>query len=160
MELPQYIQKLNPSAALMSDRLPNARITGIDELSKTLSGFLDGVNEYRNELNLDKARKEYELWLTQEKERFAQNTTIDNLETESIAFNQNATAKIDEVLRNNGIPWTKMQKASNKMQLAYCPSNLNYSIPIGQKITLKAFETDETLYSYDLVRSIISATSI
>ena len=78
MDLPQYIQKLNPSAALLSDRVPNAHITGIDELSKTLSGFLDGINEYRDELNLDKARKEYELWLTQEKERFAQNTTIDN----------------------------------------------------------------------------------
>lgn len=159
MDLPQYIQKLNPSAALMSDRAPNASITGIAELSKTLSGFLDGVNEYRDELNLDKARKEYELWLTQEKERFAQNTTIDNLETESRAFNQNATAKIDEVLQNNGIPWTKMQKASNKMQLAYCPSNLNYSIKIGEKIKLKAFETDETKYFNDMGNAISSASS-
>lgn len=159
MELPQYIQKLNPSAALLSDKVPNARLTGIEELSKTLTGFIDGVKEYRDELNLDKARKEYELWLTQEKERFAQNTTIDNLETESRAFNQNATAKIDEVLRNNGIPWTKMQKASNKMQLAYCPSNLNYSIQIGEKIKLKAFETDETKYFNDMGNAISSASS-
>ena len=160
MELPQYIQKLNPSAALMSDRVPNARITGIDELSKTLSGFLDGINDYRDELNLDKAKKEYELWLTQEKERFAQNTTIDNLETESKAFNQNATAKIDEVLRNNGIPWTKMQKASNKMQLAYCPSNLNYSIQIGEKVKLQAYTADETKYFNDMGNTISSASAV
>lgn len=159
MELPQYIQKLNPSAALLSDKAPNARLTGIEELSKTLTGFIDGVKEYRDELNLDKAKKEYALWLTQEKERFAQNTTIDNLETESRAFNQNATAKIDEVLRNNGIPWTKMQKASNEMQLAYCPSNLNYSIQIGEKIKLKAFETDETKYFNDMGNTISSASS-
>ena len=32
MELPQYIQKLNPSAALLSDRVPNAELTGVKEV--------------------------------------------------------------------------------------------------------------------------------
>lgn len=160
MELPQYIQKLNPSAALMSDRLPNARLAGITELSNTLSDVLDGINTYRDELNLNKAKKEYELWLTEEKLRFAQNTTIDNLETESKAFNQNATTKIDEVLRKNGVPWTKMQKASSQMQAAYCPSNLQYSIQIGEGIKAKAYETDEIKYFMDMGNTISSASAV
>ena len=159
MELPQYLQKLNPSAALLSDRAPNANITGLDNLANTLTGFLKGVNDYKDELNLDKAKKEYELWLTEEKTRFAQNTTLDNLEAESLAFNQNATTKIDDVLHNAGIPWHKMRKASEHMQAVYCPSNLQYSLKIGEQVKMKAFETDEAEYFNDMGNTVSSATS-
>lgn len=159
MELPQYIQKLNPSAALLSDRVPNAELTGVKELSSTIKGFLDGVNEYKDSLNLNKAQKEYEVWLLEEKQRFAQNTTIDNLEAESLNFNQTATSKIDEVLRANGVPWHKMQEASDKMQLRYVPANLQYSMQIGENIKARTFTDNELNYENNLGNT-LSAVSV
>lgn len=159
LEIPQYIQKLNPSAALLSDRVPNADLSGVRELSSSLKGFLDGIKDYRDELNLDKAKKEYELWLIEEKKNFAMNTTIDNLETESANFNQAATNKIDEVLRANGIPWHKMQKASNHMQLQYVPQNLQYSLQIAQDVKYRTFQDKEANYDNDL-GNLMSSVSV
>lgn len=158
MNLPQYTQKLNPNAALLSDRAPSASLDGLSTLTKTLSNLLDGVNEYRDNLNLSNAKKEYELWLTQERTNFERNTTIDNLEQASYSFNQRATNKIDEVLRKSGVSWTAMRKASGQMQATYCPNNLSYSIQIGEKIKLKAYEADEFNYNNDLGNLMSSAT--
>ena len=150
MELPQYIQKLNPNAAILSDQVPNVDMSGIQNMSDTLTKFFRGVQDYKDNLCLDKARKEYEVWLTEEKQNFLMNTTIDNLKDESIAFNQRATNKIDEVLRANGIPWTKMRAASNKMQLAYVPNNLQYSLQVGEAIKAKTFLNNEANYENEL----------
>ena len=150
LEIPQYIQKLNPSAAVLSDRVPNVNLSGVKELGNTLKGFIDGVKNYRDELNLDKAKKEYELWLIEEKKNFAMNTTIDNLEIESANFNQAATNKIDEVLRANNIPWHKMQKASNQMQLQYVPQNLQYSLQVAEDVKNKTYLDQEANYENNL----------
>ena len=158
LEIPQYIQRLNPNPALLNDRVPSANLSGITELSNTLKGFIDGVKDYRDELNLDKAKKEYEVWLTEEKQRFAMNTTIDNLETESANFNQAATNKIDEVLRANNIPWHKMQKASNRMQLQYVPQNLQYSIQVAADVKNKTYLDQEEKYDNNLGNLMSSVT--
>lgn len=150
MELPQYIQKLNPNAALLSDQVPNVDMSGIRNMADTLNTFIKGVQDYKENLSLDKARKEYEVWLTNEKQNFMMNTTIDNLKEQSESFNQRATNKIDEVLRANGIPWTKMQAASNKMQLAYVPNNLQYSLQVGEAIKAKTFLNNEVNYENEL----------
>ena len=150
MELPQYIQKLNPNAAILSDQVPNVDMSGIQNMSDTLTKFFRGVQDYKDNLCLDKARKEYEVWLTEEKQNFLMNTTIDNLKDESIAFNQRATNKIDEVLRANGIPWTKMRAASNKMQLAYVPNNLQFSLQVGESVKARTFLNNETDYENEL----------
>lgn len=150
MELPQYIQKLNPNAAILSDQVPNVDMSGIQNMSDTLTKFFRGVQDYKDNLCLDKARKEYEVWLTEEKQNFLMNTTIDNLKDESIAFNQRATNKIDEVLRANGIPWTKMRAASNKMQLAYVPNNLQFSLQVGESVKARTFLNSETNYENEL----------
>lgn len=162
MELPQYIQKLNPSAALLSDRAPNVDMSGITGLANSLKGFIDGVQDYRDELNLDKARKEYEVWLAEERQNFAMNTTIDNLKDETESFNMRATNKIDEVLRSNGIPWTKMQKASNKMQLMYVPNNLEYSLKIGESVKARTYLDNEANYDNNLgnMMSAVSAAQL
>ncbi len=159
LEIPQYIQKLNPSAALLSDRVPNVELTGIRELGDSLNGFIKGIQDYRDELNLDKAKKEYEVWLINEKKNFAMNTTIDNLETESANFNQTATNKIDEVLRANGIPWHKMQKASNRMQLQYIPQNLQYSIQVANDVKNRTYLDNETNYENNL-GNLMSSVSV
>lgn len=162
MELPQYIQKLNPSAALLSDSVPNVDMSGITGLANSLKGFIDGVQDYRDELNLDKARKEYEVWLAEERQNFAMNTTIDNLKDETESFNTRATNKIDEVLRSNGIPWTKMQKASNKMQLMYVPNNLEYSLKIGESVKARTYLDNEANYDNNLgnMMSAVSAAQL
>lgn len=162
MELPQYIQRLNPSAALLSDRVPNIDMSGISNLANSLKGFIDGVQDYRDELNLDKARKEYEVWLAEERQNFAMNTTIDNLKDETESFNMRATNKIDEVLRSNGIPWTKMQKASNKMQLMYVPNNLEYSLKIGESVKAQTYLNNEANYDNNLgnMMSAVSAAQL
>lgn len=162
MELPQYIQKLNPSAAPLSDRVPNVDMSGITGLANSLKGFIDGVQDYRDELNLDKARKEYEVWLAEERQNFAMNTTIDNLKDETESFNMRATNKIDEVLRSNGIPWTKMQKASNKMQLMYVPNNLEYSLKIGESVKARTYLDNEANYDNNLgnMMSAVSAAQL
>ena len=158
MELPQYIQKLNPSAAIMSDRVPNVELTGIKELSDTVRNFIAEANNYRDELNLSKAKKEYEVWLINEKENFIQNTTIDNLETSSTNFNQTAANKIDEVLRNNGIPWHKMQKASNTMQALYVPNNLQFTLQVANNVKNKTYQNNEQEYENNL-GNLMSAAS-
>lgn len=150
MELPQYIQKLNPNAAILSDQVPNVDMSGIQNMADTLNKFFKGVQDYKDNLCLDKARKEYEVWLTEEKQNFLMNTTIDNLKDESIAFNERATNKIDEVLRANGIPWTKMQVASNKMRLAYVPNNLQFSLQVGESVKARTFLNNETNYENEL----------
>lgn len=162
MELPQYIQKLNPSAALLSDSVPNVDMSGITGLANSLKGFIDGVQDYRDELNLGKARKEYEVWLAEERQNFAMNTTIDNLKDETESFNMRATNKIDEVLRSNGIPWTKMQKASNKMQLMYVPNNLEYSLKIGESVKARTYLDNEANYDNNLgnMMSAVSAAQL
>lgn len=159
LEIPQYIQKLNPSAALLSDRVPNVELSGVRELGDSLKGFINGIKDYRDEINLDKAKKEYELWLIEEKKNFAMNSTIENIETESANFNQAATNKIDEVLRANGIPWHKMQKASNHMQLQYVPQNLQYSIQVAQDVKNKTYLANEENYDNNL-GNLISSVSV
>lgn len=158
MELPQYIQKLNPSAAILSDRVPSVDLSGIRELGDSLKGFLKGINDYRDDLNLDKARKEYELWLIEEKKNLAQNATIDDLETRTMQFNQDATNKIDEVLRNNNIPWSKMKQASNKMQLMYVPNNLSYSIQVATDVKNRTYLNNEAMYDNNLGNLMSSAS--
>lgn len=159
MELPQYIAKQNPKAALLSDAVPRAQLTGLDNLTKTLSGMLDGVREYSDELSISRAKKDYELWLTEEKQRFAQETTLDNLADASKAFNQEATLKIDEYLRKNGVPWTKLQKVSAQMQAVYAPQNLVYSIGVGETVKAKAFSLDEANYDNNLGNIMSTATA-
>ena len=158
LELPQYIQKLNPSAALMSDRVPSAELTGIKELGDTVKNIIAEVNNYRDEVNLSKAKKEYEVWLLNEKQNFVQNTTIDNLETASANFNQAATNKIDEVLRSNGIPWTKMQKASSTMQELYVPNNLQFTLQVANTVKNNTYLNSEQEYENNL-GNLMSAAS-
>ena len=158
MELPQYIAKQNPKAALLSDAAPRASLTGVENLSKTLTGIIDGVKEYSEELNINRAKKEYELWLTEEQQRFSNETTIENLEEASKSFNHQATLKIDEYLRKNGVSWTKFQKTSAQMQAVYAPKNLAFSIGVGEKVKAQAFNLDETNYQNNLGNIMSTAT--
>ena len=46
------------------------------------------------------------------------------------------------------------------MQATYCPSNLQYSIQIGEGIKAKAYETDEIKYFMDMGNTISSASAV
>lgn len=158
MDLPQYIQKLNPSAALMSDRVPNVELTGINNLAKTLTATLDDTKKYAEETSINNAKKDYELWLTEARQEFANNATLDNITQLSDNFNSQANLKIDECLRKNRVPWARFKTESSKMHTLYEPHNLQYSIQIATGVKAKAFDDSKVDWENRVGQIFTSAT--
>lgn len=158
MELPQYIQKLNPSAALLSDKVPNVELASIDSLAKTLTTTLDDVKKYAGETSVNNAKKDYELWLTKARQEFANSATLDNITQLSDNFNSQANLKIDECLRKNRVPWTRFKTESSKMHTLYEPHNLQYSIQIATGVKTKAFDDSKIDWENRVGQIFTSAT--
>lgn len=158
MELPQYIQKLNPSAALLSDRVPRVELSGIENLTNTLNLTLEGVKKYADETSINNAKKDYELWLTEARQDFANNATLENVTELSDNFNLQSSQKIDECLRKNGVPWARFKVESSKMHTTYEPHNLQYSIQIANGVKAKAFDDSKIEWENRVGQVFTSAT--
>lgn len=161
MELPQYIQKQNPSPALLKDTAPRINNTGaeaIKDFGKALSGFLDTYKKEREDEGINNAQREYQEWLVQAKDDLYQTTDMSNLDIKLNDFKDISRTKIGYFLQKNGVTGKRYREMDNKLQLHYMPSNLQYALSVGKNVRTTAFQDKETQYAADVGNIFAQAT--
>lgn len=136
MELPQYLQKQNPSAATFDEFKPGVEVD-YNKLSKTFNLLLDDVKQFRNSQITTNAQTEYELWLLKERDDLQRNTDLNDVEVRTQEFLRKSSDKIDELLQ--GLPRKQRLATSMQMHHHYDVRNLDYSMQVTAGIKQKAY---------------------
>lgn len=158
MELPQYIQKENPSAAVLQEAHPNVDYSGLERLSNKFTGFIDGLKKYKDTLDTENAYKEYKLWLAKEQRNLEENTSFEELAGACEKFNADVPIKIEAVLNKTTLSWKDKQELSTKWKVQEQPAAYINSMRIADGIKRTTFITQQQAQTAEKVAAFSNAS--